>query len=113
MKFNKSIAKRFAILMFICLIYPYFKQRQTLSFVAFVDALTIEGFVLFIMGLIVMLFNSGAFSSISYVAQRSFFKYKKDYETYIRESKENKAFNYSLYLGIYCILLSLILSLFA
>ena len=98
--------------MFICLIYPYIKQRQETSFIAFVDALTIEGFVLLVMGLVTKLLRSGAFSSISYVASRSFFKYNKDYNTYVEDIKSNKAFNYSLYLGIYCLLFSLILSYF-
>lgn len=99
--------------MFVCLLYPYIKQRQETSFIAFVDALTIEGFVLLVMGLVTRLIRSGAFSSISYVAQRSFFKYSKDYDTYVKDLKDNRGFNYSLYLGIYCIVLSLILSFFA
>lgn len=99
--------------MFICLLYPYFKQKQTTSFISFLDALTIEGLVLLVMGLVKKLIDSGAFSSISYIAQKSFFKYNKDYDIYKKDLKDNMGFNYALYLGLYCILLSLILSFFA
>ena len=101
------------VLMFVCLLYPYFKQKQNHSFIVFIDSLTIEGMVLVVMGLVTRLLNSGAFSALSYAASRKFLKYEKSYEIYKTERYENKGFNYCLYLGIYCILLSLILSFFA
>lgn len=113
MKIDKSIIKRMIILMFICLLYPYYKFVKNNSFIPFLDTLTIEGLVLLVMGLVTKLINSGAFSSISYVTQKSFFKYNKDYNTFVNESKENRKFNYSIYLGIYCIVLSLLLSYFS
>lgn len=112
MKFNKSIAKRFVILMFICLLYPYFKQRQTLSFIAFIDALTIEGLILLIIGILSKALRSDTFGASVYIIQKKFKKYNKDFDTYLNESNRKIGFNYSLYLGIYCLVLSFILSYF-
>lgn len=110
MKINKQIGIRLIILVAIVLIYPYYKFRSTNHFIELVDALTIEGLVLFAMGLIKRLMDSGAFSAISYTAQRKFFKYPKDYNAYIQDTKTQISFNYTLWLGVISIVLSFILS---
>lgn len=113
MKINKSILIRLFILILITLLYPLYKYFSTNNYVAFVDALTIEGFILVIIGLVKSLFKSGAFSSTSYIILKTFFKYQKPYEVYLEDTVSYKPFNYPLYLGLIDIALSFILSLFA
>ena len=112
MKRNRSVIARLAILMFICLVYPYIKLKTTNSTVAFIDSLTIEGLVLLIIGISTSIIHSDIYRPVKYIIQKKFYNYNNSYETFVKDISDTKTFNYALYLGLYCVTLSIILSLF-
>ena len=78
----------------------------------FSDTLLIEGFILVITGVILSFINHGDLDITAYNLKRSFDKSLKPYSVYKkdREAEHRAAFNYPLFLGLCCLIVSIVVA---
>lgn len=115
MKFKTFRPGTFLLYLFVACLYPIYSyvSAQSNPLLAFLDSLTIMGFVFVIFGIVNSLISHGDFDISEYVVKRSLEKGNiKPFRAFVQDKNEERQhkFNYPLFTGIFQLILSLILA---